>query len=172
MVKFIFCDVDGVLNSEQFGFIGMDPACVERLQHIINQTSCAVVVSSTWRIGGIGPGSKFHEALVQAGGNNIVPHIVGTTPDAFQNGSLFVPMADSNQEQVANLSEVEKQRLFHSGRASEILQWLHTETDGPDNCRFVAIDDESLNLPDNNFVRTARGLTDADADEVIHKLLT
>lgn len=159
MVKFIFCDVDGVLNSEQFGFHGMDPMCVGFLLRIIEQTNCKIVVSSTWRLGGIGKGSEFQEALLVAGGRDAIPHIVGATPDLTKAATCD----PEDDEKVAF--------WWGSSRADEIKAWL--KENAPD-ANFVAVDDDSLPLSLDNFVRTdsARGLTAADADEVIHKLLT
>lgn len=53
--RVLFLDVDGVLNHEgcdwqNYGSIHLiDPACVDRVHHICNQTGARIVVSSTWR---------------------------------------------------------------------------------------------------------------------------
>lgn len=71
-MKLLFLDIDGVLNSrawyesrlvameqdakavihshERLGW-EFDPACVERLQKVVDATNCKIVVSSSWRIG-------------------------------------------------------------------------------------------------------------------------
>lgn len=60
-MKVIFLDFDGVLNHQEL-FLqrhlegggdpddAIDPACVERLNRLIQETGAKVVVSSTWRI--------------------------------------------------------------------------------------------------------------------------
>lgn len=59
-MKLLFLDIDGVLNSTRYwwsqdrnlpmGQAGaLDPAAVERLNQIVDQTNCRVVLSSSWR---------------------------------------------------------------------------------------------------------------------------
>lgn len=67
-MKVLFLDFDGVLNNQDFlmaacqehkGRRGetefwvamIDPECVERLNGVVRRTGCAVVISSSWRIG-------------------------------------------------------------------------------------------------------------------------
>lgn len=48
----LFMDVDGVLNRHMKhpnGYCGTDPGCVARLNHVIRETDCKIVVSSAWR---------------------------------------------------------------------------------------------------------------------------
>ena len=52
--RFIFLDIDGVLNHHRTrerhrGHIGIDPHCVIWLNRLIEMTGAVVVVSSTWR---------------------------------------------------------------------------------------------------------------------------
>ena len=49
--RILFLDVDGVLNSHKTG--GRYPLkknCLRRLQRIVEETSCEIVLSSTWRL--------------------------------------------------------------------------------------------------------------------------
>lgn len=63
-MKFLFLDFDGVLNHEKFydeqnklsesdkkGFPynQFDPECIKRVNRIIDETSCNLVISSSWR---------------------------------------------------------------------------------------------------------------------------
>lgn len=72
-MKVLFLDFDGVLNHQQFlidaarenseypmtnldRWVSMlDPAAVARLNEVVERTNCAVVVSSSWRIGSSRP---------------------------------------------------------------------------------------------------------------------
>jgi len=57
-MKIIFLDIDGVLNvipqgRDKYGMI-FHPEFVENLKYIIEQTNAKIVISSSWRIDGIG----------------------------------------------------------------------------------------------------------------------
>lgn len=55
-MKVLFLDIDGVCNAigsttERFmGFIGIDTELASRVQSIVAQTGCKIVLSSTWRL--------------------------------------------------------------------------------------------------------------------------
>ena len=56
-MKLIFLDIDGVLNvipqgHDDFGGI-FHPEFIENLKHIIEETDAKIVVSSSWRHGGL-----------------------------------------------------------------------------------------------------------------------
>lgn len=52
--KLLFLDIDGVLNFASFrnrvGMDAVDKDCVQALCHIIEQTGCKIIISSTWRV--------------------------------------------------------------------------------------------------------------------------
>lgn len=53
-MKIIFLDVDGVLNNAKYAMAQVDaaawdPACVERVRRMVNDTGAKIVISSTWR---------------------------------------------------------------------------------------------------------------------------
>lgn len=48
--RVLFLDVDGVLNSHKTGGrYALKKNCLRRLQRIVEETSCEIVLSSTWR---------------------------------------------------------------------------------------------------------------------------
>jgi len=55
-MKVLFLDIDGVCNSAEWAkagnsmWHGTDPELVKLVRRIIEQTKCAVVLSSTWRL--------------------------------------------------------------------------------------------------------------------------
>lgn len=52
--RFLFLDFDGVLVSRKSlsrGDDRIDPECIAQLERVYRETGCAVVVSSTWRLG-------------------------------------------------------------------------------------------------------------------------
>jgi len=49
-MKILFLDVDGVLNSYKTGgMYALKKNCLRRLQKIVEETGCEIVLSSTWR---------------------------------------------------------------------------------------------------------------------------
>lgn len=56
-MKYLFLDIDGVLNSscwyrstkDEATDIDLDPKCIELLNQIIIETDCIVILSSDWR---------------------------------------------------------------------------------------------------------------------------
>jgi hypothetical protein len=103
-VKILFLDIDGVLNGAEWferrarpkiahgmspddverirAENGIDPACVNRINAIVDRTGCAIVISSTWRL--LGPGSKPQHAHMQRmlahRGFRHSARIIGATP--------------------------------------------------------------------------------------------
>jgi hypothetical protein len=54
-VKVLFLDIDGVVNTKRTkgnfqGVMGIDPPLAARVQRIIQNTRCEIVVSSSWRL--------------------------------------------------------------------------------------------------------------------------
>ena len=54
MSKYIFLDIDGVLNCNNttddcFGMTGIEDRLVEKLSTIVNATGAGIVLTSTWR---------------------------------------------------------------------------------------------------------------------------
>lgn len=70
-IKVIFLDIDGVLNflgSTHFkhgGVYGIVPQLLSYLNYIIEQTDAKIVVSSSWRLGGIGSDSSFYKEMLK-----------------------------------------------------------------------------------------------------------
>jgi hypothetical protein len=75
--KAIFLDIDGVLKP--FGQKDLSKVCVKNLHDVLVATGAFVIISSDWRIGGIGIGSDLHKKLLQADGGLIFNRIVGAT---------------------------------------------------------------------------------------------
>jgi len=122
-IPILFLDIDGVLNSTRYwddrgrnlplGKGGaLDPDAIERLNTIVSETGCRVVLSSSWR--GKGNSPKV-EAMLQERG--FLHTIHDSTPAIFTNDST------------------------HEERWREITQWLDEHMiDG--DFRFVVLDDD------------------------------
>ena len=53
-MKVLFLDIDGVINRFKFYDDGgldntFDEDCIKRLAHIVEETKCVIVISSTWK---------------------------------------------------------------------------------------------------------------------------
>ena len=155
MNKFIFMDVDGVLNNlatlratqECFG---LDPKCLLLLKDIVDKTGAKIVLSSTWRC--------FRDgkvALRRALRINGIPDIIGCTDDLNDR---------SNGAWVSG---------NHVDRKDEILKWIKDNKVDQINDRIAILDDEpDACLVPKWFFRTffEEGLTRETADDIITHL--
>lgn len=152
--KFIFLDIDGVLNSEQyyiekpwpqrfeelkdkldehiaFGISHIDPKAVKLLNRLVEETNAKIVVSSSWR------GDYALQTIFSLAG--IIEPIYGETP-----------------------------RLESRFRGEEIDKWLKEKQEP---YKYVILDDNSdmLDTQSNNFIRTdwRAGLTEENVNKAI-----
>lgn len=157
MDKYIFLDIDGVLNSEQyyiekpwpqrfeelkdkldehiaFGIAHIDPKAVKLLNRLVEETNAKIVVSSSWR------GDYALQTIFSLAG--IAEPIYGETP-----------------------------RSEHRWRGAEIETWLE-ERQEP--YKYVILDDDSdmLDTQRNNFIHTdwKVGLTEENVSKAIRIL--
>lgn len=125
MIKIIFLDIDGVLNSSQYKRkIGskfddpryqIDPFAVKRLNGIIAATNAKIVISSTWRLSFIYAANalqKMQDCFMDYEINDIVD---------------FTPQILASDE-----------TPLISFRGDEIKEWLETNKD---ISNFVVLDD-------------------------------
>lgn len=141
MYKFIFLDIDGVLNSEIYALhclnnnIKMtanepiDERNIKHLNHIIEKTKAKVIISSSWRL------SQSYQILAEfLHQKGFVGEVIGATP---------------------NLRGIE--------RGNEILEFIRVyceksniETYYKDFKDYVIIDDDDdmLYIQRNNFIQT------------------
>ena len=153
--KFVFLDIDGVLNSVNFfkekslskrwrefrekyenkhvaiGLASIDPKAVELLNKLTETTGARIVVSSSWR------GDYALQTVFSLAG--IIEPIYGETP-----------------------------RSEHRCRGAEIEAWLEERKEP---YKYVILDDDSdmLDTQHSNFIHTDRkvGLTEENVNEAI-----
>lgn len=139
--KFLFLDVDGVLNSDTWYHEewdkdhyypqgDFDPTCVERINKVVRETGCKVVVSSSWRAD-----SDLQQVFTKAGLDFTIYDI---TP-------------------------------FGDHRGKEIQDWLDTQTE-PYVYAIVDDDREMLKSQGRYVVRTngVIGITDENVNQLIN----
>lgn len=86
MSKFLFIDVDGVLNNRATLSAGtsawlLDNDCLLLLKDIVDKTNCQIVLSSTWRCF-----EQGKSVLKQHFNKNNIPLWISQTPDLNKNG--------------------------------------------------------------------------------------
>lgn len=145
-INILFMDIDGVLLPGNFLWkhgddrSALDPICVRNLYKIVKETGCKIVVSSTWRLGGLDRiVDAIHYAMIgrKEDADEICSAIIGSTP------------------------------FCNTQRGLEIQQWLD---DNDFEGKFVILDDDSdmVHLMDR-LVKTdfVTGLTDEKTEKVI-----
>lgn len=146
-MKALFLDIDGVLNSHEFLYVGrtlptieldekLDPVAVARLNQIVERTGCKVVLSSVWR--------KYHG-------------LSGTRRALVANGYKH-----------ALHSKTPCRADGYRGR--EILDWLSVF---PDCTRFAVVDDsDDMDGVRTCLVRTSwqNGLLDEHVERLVELL--
>ena len=155
-MKFIFLDIDGVLNrvgteselrtaTKWHGYIGMEPELVKRFNKLVRQTKATVVLSSTWRLS-----KSWREDMK---GNGLTCKFLDRTPYLVDDDQMHMP------------------------RGKEIKAWLFDwQAENPTQTleAYAIIDDDSDFLPDQPLFNTdhAFGLTQEMADAIARHLCT
>lgn len=144
--KIIFLDIDGVLNV---GYPGHDeygrlfhPEFVDNLKRIIDETGAKIVISSTWRYGGI---QRMKDLWTH---RSLPGEVIDITPDC---------------------NDLYREGLFEFidsiERGHEIEHWLY---ENPGFESYVILDDDNDFLPSQrgNFVRTANNINHPDSIDI------
>lgn len=167
-MKFLFLDIDGVLNTGCYqeslmgsgqSFIDedgalFDPNAVENLRTIIDKTSAKIVLTSTWRMNGIDVMREMWER------RKMPSYIYGITPHSI---TRFADIDTHN----------EWSKHVTGCRGMEVNEWLQRNTKGSN--AYAILDDENdfLMCQANHIVLTNPydGLTKEIAERVTEKLL-
>ena len=161
MMKVIFLDIDGVLNTQgwhsrmtmdtprdEFGWV-FDPVAVENLAHIVKETGASIVISSSWKFLGL---AKLREMWKI---RNLPGIVLDITPNTISDELLLN----------ANLDEMK----LGVCRGNEIKEWLSKHKGEVSN--YVIIDDFDDMLPEQEdhvvLTDTLIGITEFDAEKAI-----
>lgn len=172
MIRYIFIDFDGVLNTErhhselvgsgrkcsdQYGPL-FDPVAVGNLKRIVDETEAEIVIISSWKLEGV-------ERMIDLWNARKMPGVlVGCTLDCISGMDLLnVNLEDSAA--FANLA----------GKGNEVKQWLKENAPKrADSYRYVILDDVPDFLPEQmeNYIQVdpGVGITEEDAYKVIERL--
>ena len=142
IIKVIFLDIDGVVNSEETlkrtkgGILGIDPYLVSIFNRIIFATDAKIVLSSSWRHSKEGRDEVRQQIM----------DFIDVTPR--------MPLLGGSETME---------------RGKEIKAWLDKH---PEVEKYAILDDDSDFLPDQPLFKTTwkKGLTEEIAKEVIKHL--
>jgi hypothetical protein len=183
-MKVIFLDIDGVLNSQdwyvyrrdavemdsinaQYPFYEFDPRAVERLNRIIGETECKIVVSSSWRSGETI--ESLQKLFDQVG---IIGEVIGLTPHLW----CTKPYEDMDGYRMPRGCEIDWWLDNHGD--FQRINWSKEEQikyEGKSKVKnYIILDDDSDMLygQREHFIKTPNptGLTDELADQAIEIL--
>ena len=165
MEKYLFLDFDGVLNTgkhakqtkcegidpfDEFGAM-FDPEAIANLKHIVEQTDCKIILSTTWRNEGIMRMRELWKERGLPGGIfSMTPILLSTSFQDAMNGEMMgMPLRES--------------------KALEINAWLYQNA--AKDYRYVILDDEDYFFPkqQEHLVLTdeKEGLTERKAQHAI-----
>ena len=166
-MKYLFLDIDGVLNTGRFQDVLadsgqhfadkdgalFDPVAMENLSHIIETTSAMIVLTSTWRMDGI-------DAMNNLWRRRRMPsYIYGITPHSV---TRFVDI-DSHDEWSKHVI---------GSRGMEVNEWLRRNTKGSNAYAILDDEDDFLLFQAKRLVLTNpyTGITKDVANRVINIL--
>jgi hypothetical protein len=183
-MKVIFLDIDGVLNSQdwyvyrrdavemdsinaQYPFYEFDPRAVERLNRIIRESECKIVVSSSWRSGETI--ESLQKLFDQVG---IIGEVIGLTPHLW----CTKPYEDMDGYRMPRGCEIDWWLDNHGD--FQRINWSKEEQikyEGKSKVKnYIILDDDSDMLygQREHFIKTPNptGLTDELADQAIEIL--
>lgn len=134
MKKYIFLDVDGVLNgNHSISKYQLFPNYLNNLKILVNETKAMIVLSSSWR-------NFFHKENDK---------LVANFPN--KRGDLLLKELFK-----LNLEIFDTTKLGYSStvRGEEIKEWL--DINAPKNYKYIILDDDNDMLEEqlNNFIQT------------------
>ena len=134
MKKYIFLDVDGVLNgNHSISKYQLFPNYLNNLKILVNETKAMIVLSSSWR-------NFFHKENDK---------LVANFPN--KRGDLLLKELSK-----LNLEIFDTTKLGYSStvRGEEIKEWL--DINAPKNYKYIILDDDNDMLDEqlNNFIQT------------------
>lgn len=129
MRPILFLDIDGVLNTPHT-FPRFDEKAVDNFNAVIRQLKPRIVISSSWRY-------------------SINPKTMTTTGFEILMFSQGIVMPEGS---IIGKTKSDEEV---SGRENQIKEWLRRNAyEGS----WVVLDDLPLSIPENNFVRTHKGV--------------
>lgn len=188
MKKYLFLDIDGVLNSRDYQLsmiesgnllnIDIDQSAVNRFRRIVDATECEIILSSSWR--GSGPKS-YVPALKDAGFpideipiNHYTPNLDPVTIRNSKNDEFYLRTPRGIEIDMWMKYSIDIDRLTTSVcEDRDALKNICYNCDFFNYC-ILDDDDDMLLSQRHNYIQTTQkhGLTDAIADNVIKLLNT
>ena len=162
-MKYLFLDLDGVLNTGQYsnylvenglcetdadGYL-FDPEAVKNLQYIIEETDAKIIITSTWRLDGDMQALWYNR--------NLAGEVIGVTP-TFNRRAFRIPKLITSIE--------------FAIRGMEVEEWINNNATIPYKYAILDDEDDYLEIQSDHLVLTdpMTGITKDVADKVISLL--
>ena len=134
MKKYIFLDIDGVLNgNHSVDETDLYPFHLNNLKLLLNETNAKIVLSSAWR-------NFFHKE-----NNKIIPNRIDN-----DGAKLLKEFNKLNIE----IFDTTKLGYYSTTKGQEIQEWL--DINASKNYKYIILDDENIALKEQskNFIKT------------------
>jgi len=106
-MKILFLDVDGVLNNwpalKRNGMTAIDAQCLQQLTHVVKNTGCKIVLSSSWRTC-----DNLKRTILEHFDKVGIDKWIGETPDLFARVRFNIPRAKEIQTWLENRTDVKR----------------------------------------------------------------
>ena len=164
-MKVLFLDIDGVLNGHEFDdeaqSCNIRRECVKHLNRVVKETGCRIVLSSAWRY-------MVHGGAMTLRGFGYMLRTHGLISDCGH-AHLIVDLTRKDDE------SIDPKDLKLDERAKQCREWLEWRSAfTPAVTHFAAVDDEDHQFDAHGIPAVItdgkRGMTEADADELIRLL--
>ena len=151
-MKIIFLDIDGVLNVipegyDEYGGI-FHSNFVDNLKRIIDETGAKIVISSTWRFGGLERMQDMWKF------RNLPGEVIDITIDCYQ-------IVEEGRAEFFDQVE----------RGHEVQEWIDSHS-GIESYVILDDDNDFLTSQRGNFVRTANNINHPDCIDIGYGLTT
>lgn len=176
MLKILFLDIDGVLNSDKYskwchtdegkeysnngGNLFIDKDAVKLIEEFCERYNVRIVISSSWRELSFEVTKKAFEQYRDL--NCLIKYIVGITPRRYNKGRVRGDEIDDFITHIGFTNNIVYKQFYDDS--------FFTSNENKDTIDYCIIDDDNDMLPYqmNNFVRidSLYGLTEDDVDKI------
>ena len=145
MSNYIFLDIDGVLNNQEFFLSkedwewGVDDRCVKVLKRICKDFNAKVVLSSSWRRN-LNPDLTVKKYLLK----EVEENRAKLGLDYESNIEYLLRVLRENEIELVGITDTEVHLIDHVkwDRSGQIVRYIKAHFDDDDN--FIIIDDDDL----------------------------
>lgn len=174
MMKIIFLDIDGVLNTkywykhmdkstvkDKYGY-AFDPNAVSNLKRIIDETGANIVISSSWKCMGM------TELKAMWRDRHLPGKVIGITPDYDMDESLTTDSDTTRLHQIRGL-EIKDWLIIHGKHVSGYVIVDDTDSILQEQQRHFIQTDPEVGITPNDALRAIMALNDVKYETITPK---